>query len=76
MSAERDAYSIDDFCERHRISRAYLYVLWKRGCGPRSIKLGRRRLISVDAATEWRRAMEAEGYSKTPVAYDARGSNE
>jgi hypothetical protein len=33
MDGERDAYGVDDFCKRHGISRAYLYLLWRRGQG-------------------------------------------
>jgi hypothetical protein len=29
------AYTIDEFCHAHRIGRATLYELWKRGVGPR-----------------------------------------
>lgn len=55
-----DAYSIARFIERNSISRAYLYQLWSEGHGPRYMQLGRRRLISREAAAEWRRRMEAE----------------
>ena len=56
---EIDAYSIAGFVARHAISRAYLYQLWGEGIGPRYMQLGRRRLISREAAAEWRRKMEA-----------------
>lgn len=53
-------YTVTDFCEEHRISRSYLYRLWSEGRGPRRTKVGRRTLISGEAAAEWRRRMEAE----------------
>ena len=53
-------YSVPAFCQAHGISRGYLYELWKAGSGPRRTKLGRRTLISGEAAVEWRRQMEAE----------------
>ncbi len=53
------ALSVDQFCEAHHISRAYFYTLMKRGEGPRIMKVGKRRLISVEAAAAWRRAREA-----------------
>ena len=56
---EIDAFSIGTFITRHEISRAYLYQLWDEGIGPRYMQLGRRRLISREAAAEWRRKMEA-----------------
>ena len=54
------AYTVSSFCEAHNISRSYLYWLWAEGQGPRRTKLGRRTLISGEAAAEWRRRMEAE----------------
>lgn len=58
--SERDAYSINEFCERHGISRAYLYLLWNREEGPRYMQVGARRLISKEAASDWRSAMESD----------------
>jgi hypothetical protein len=57
---EQDAYGVDQFCRRNNISRAYLYLLWRRGEGPKFIQLGARRLISREAATEWRRSLERQ----------------
>ena len=34
------AFSIDEFCRLHRISRAALYKYWAAGIGPTSILLG------------------------------------
>ena len=51
-------YSVPAFCEAHGISRGYLYELWARGDGPRRMKVGRRTLISREAAARWRRQME------------------
>ena len=55
---ETKAATIDTFCRRFGISRAFFYLLQKRGQGPRTMKLGRRVLISAEAAEEWRRQME------------------
>jgi hypothetical protein len=49
------AYSIAEFCKAHRISEAFFYKLRKAGLGPREMALGTRRLISAEAAAEWRR---------------------
>lgn len=54
-----NAYDIPGFCQAHHISRAFLYKLWKEGRGPRIIKIGRRTLISREAAAEWLRSLEA-----------------
>lgn len=56
----RSAYTIAEFCAEHRVSRTHLYELTKAGRGPRLMKLGRRVLISVEAAADWRRQIEVE----------------
>jgi hypothetical protein len=62
MDDDRDAYSVEEFFRRHGISRAYLYLLWRRGEGPRFMQVGARRLVSREAAFEFRKAAE-----KTPA---------
>lgn len=57
-AAQKAAYSVDEFCAQHSISRPLFYVLRKQNRGPRIFKAGNRTLISAEAATEWRRAME------------------
>ena len=56
----RAAYSVNEFCKAHRISRALLYQMLKEGTGPRTMKVRGRRLISAEAAEQWRRDREAE----------------
>jgi predicted DNA-binding transcriptional regulator AlpA len=56
----RKAFSIDEFCTEHNISRATYYNLIKVGKAPQQMKVGARRLISIEAAAAWRRQMEAE----------------
>lgn len=50
--------SIEEFCETHRISRSMFYLLRAKGRAPRLARVGKRSLISVEAAAEWRRSME------------------
>lgn len=52
------AYTIAEFCDAHRISRTHLHNLTKAGQGPRLMKVGRRVLISPEAAADWRRQLE------------------
>jgi predicted DNA-binding transcriptional regulator AlpA len=59
-SLDPAAYTVSGFCEEHHISRSYLYRLWSERRGPRRTKLGRRTLISGEAAAAWRRQMEVE----------------
>jgi predicted DNA-binding transcriptional regulator AlpA len=56
MSVE--ATSIDAFCKAHGISRATFYNLRQRGQAPKTLIVGRRRLVSAQAAAAWRRQME------------------
>jgi hypothetical protein len=57
------AFSVAEFCRAHRISQAHYYELKRNGCGPDEMKIGRRRIVSTEAAARWRKAMEiaAEG---------------
>jgi hypothetical protein len=52
------AYTIDEFCAEHRISRGLFYKMRAAGTGPREIRAGTRRLISHEAAADWRRQRE------------------
>jgi excisionase family DNA binding protein len=53
------ALTVDAFCRAYAIGRSTLYRLIKDNAGPRTMKVGRRTLISIEAADEWRRRMEA-----------------
>jgi predicted DNA-binding transcriptional regulator AlpA len=52
------AYSIPEFLQAYRLSRSKLYDLWKAGHGPMSYRIGRKRMISTDAAEAWLDALE------------------
>jgi hypothetical protein len=53
---ERAAYTISEFCDAHRISRAHYYNLKKLGQGPDEARAGDRTIIiTIEAATRWRR---------------------
>ena len=54
----RAAFTVAEFCEAHRISQAKYYEMKKEGWGPVEMEVGRRRLISYEAASVWRRARE------------------
>jgi hypothetical protein len=51
-------YTVSEFCHQHHISVGMYYKLRAAGLAPREMVLGRRRLISAEAAAEWRRARE------------------
>ena len=52
--------TVPQFCDGHNISRTHFYELIKQGRAPRLMKVGRRTLISQEAAADWRKRMEAE----------------
>jgi len=52
-------YTITTFCKAHELSEPYYRQLRKKGLGPREMRLGRKVLISQEAAADWRRMKEA-----------------
>ena len=52
--------SVAEFCRSHGFSRGTFYKLQSEGRGPKAVKIGRRTLISSEAAETWRRKMEQE----------------
>jgi len=56
----QQAFTITQFADAHHVSRTHVYELIKQGKGPRLMKLGRRTLVSVEAAADWRRQIEQE----------------
>jgi hypothetical protein len=60
---ERAAFTITEFCDSHRISRSMLYKMWSEGSGPRTMPVGTKVLITVEAAADWRREREAASNS-------------
>ncbi len=66
-TAERDAYTLEEFCARHAICRSTYYNLKADGKGPREAHAGRI-LITREAAEAWRRARELETSSREPTA--------
>lgn len=67
--AKKDApaSTVPQFCDQHHISKVHFYNLVKQGKGPRLMKLGRRTLISSEAAADWRARMEAETSASVEV---------
>jgi hypothetical protein len=58
-SEQTDALSIAEFCRRHGISTALYFKISREGRGPRLMRVGRRTLVTQEAACEWRREREA-----------------
>jgi hypothetical protein len=69
MSAdEQDAFSIPEFCLRNGISSALFFKLARQGGGPRVMRVGRRTLITKEAAVAWRRERESASAPRTAEA--------
>jgi len=58
MTASPDVFTIAEFCAVHHISRTTFYALKETGQGPRTFKVGRRVLITREAADDWRKKLE------------------
>lgn len=65
------AYTVNEFCSAHNITRGYLYRLWREGAGPRKIKIGRKTLIAGEDAASWRRSLVVN-----PDTAEGRGAQE
>jgi hypothetical protein len=53
--------SIRQFCDLNGpISPSTLRRLWADGKGPRFVLIGNRKMISREAAAEWRKSLETE----------------
>ena len=50
----RLVFTIEEFCEAHRISRGMFYLLLKRGEGPVVTYVGKKPTITAENATAWR----------------------
>ena len=56
---DKEAYNIPSFCAAYGIGRSSLYRLWRERNGPAVMRVGRRVLISREAADDWRKRLEA-----------------
>ena len=65
MSQETFAYSILQFCQAHNLSRATFYNLLRMKKAPAIMKVGRRTLITAEAAKVWREKMTLQETSST-----------
>ena len=64
---QKVVFTVSEFCYSRSISRSKFYEMRKAGHGPRIMKVGRRTLISYEAAEEWRIRMESDSRpSKSP----------
>lgn len=52
--SDPETYDLRTFAARHHMSLSRLYELLEMGCGPMVTKNGRRRIITREAAADWR----------------------
>ena len=50
----REAFTVPEFCEAHRISRATFYNAKNRGVGPAVANVLGRVIITAESAAKWR----------------------
>jgi hypothetical protein len=55
-----DAYSIEEFCRRHSISRGTYYNMKEAGKGPREGHALGRVLITKESALDWRKMINGQ----------------
>lgn len=61
---QNEVFSVAQFCAAYSVSRAKLYQILKAGTGPATFKLGRKTLISREAAEKWLRTIESAGSAR------------
>jgi excisionase family DNA binding protein len=59
LKVARGAYSVEEFCAAHGFTKPTFYALLEKGEAPHIMRVGRRVLISVEAAKEWRQSRTA-----------------
>ncbi len=57
-----ESFTVKEWCEYRRISRAMLYKLLATGLGPATYFVGNRRYVSAKADAAWLSAREAEAH--------------
>ena len=58
MTIETQAQDIKTFCKNYGISTSMFYKLRRQGKAPKSMLIGKRRLITSEAIVAWQKQME------------------
>lgn len=56
----RRVLTVDEFCTAHAMTRGLFYKLRSQGQAPETIKIGRKTLITEEAAATWLRSLSAQ----------------
>ena len=65
MADEQDTFSIQELCRRNGFGPGLSFKIARDGRRPRVMRVGRRTLISREAAEQWRREREAASPPRT-----------
>src|SRR5688572_3962312 len=69
VPANRQAFSIGEFCQRNGISLHLYHKLRLQGRGPRVMALGRAIRISIEAEQAWRHEREVPALGMAPPSW-------
>jgi hypothetical protein len=58
------AFTIQEFCDAHRISRSQFYRLREKGLGPKEKSVLGKIIITAESAAAWRRRPVASGMKR------------
>ena len=64
--SDPETYSLQTFARSHQMSLSRLYELFEMGFGPLVTRNGRRRIITREAAAEWRRKWNGKNLPSRP----------
>ena len=64
LPVHRTALNLEEAAESLGLSRTTLYQLLKAGQGPSLIKIGRRRLVSIQALHDWLQQEQVGGVER------------
>jgi transposase-like protein len=64
-NVDMDAYSIEEFCRRHGISRSTYYLIQSEGIGPDEGRVKNRVLVTKEAALAWRQKITTQRSATT-----------
>jgi hypothetical protein len=66
LSRDPETYDLPSFAKAHGMSTSRLYELLQAGCGPAVTRNGRRRIVTREAAEEWRRTWNGKELPSRP----------
>src|SRR5262245_53982793 len=68
--SDLDSFSVEEFARRNSISVSAFYQMKREGWGPETFFVGKRQLVSREAAERWRRERERVAAAERPIDED------